>query len=55
MFRKLFSLLGGRSGVSSSVRRSGSGHHKRAISDGFRRGSSHSAKVMADWRWKKRK
>jgi len=29
-----------------------SGAHKKAISDGLRRGSSEAAKIMAKWRWK---
>lgn len=29
-----------------------SGHHRKAIADGLRRGSSEAAKVMARWRWK---
>ena len=31
-----------------------SGHHKKAVSDGFRRGSSEAARIMAKWRWKKK-
>ncbi len=29
-----------------------SGHHRKAIADGLRRGSSEAAMVMARWRWK---
>jgi hypothetical protein len=28
------------------------GHHRKAVADGLRRGSSEAAKVMAKWRWK---
>lgn len=28
------------------------GHHRKAMADGLRRGSSEAAKVMAKWRWK---
>lgn len=28
------------------------GHHRKAMADGLRRGSSEAAKVMARWRWK---
>lgn len=40
--------------VRDSVVKNSSGHHKKAIADGLRRGSSEAAKVMAKWRWVKR-
>ena len=57
MFGKLLKALFGTGSPSTNTTRKGGyghGHHKKAISDGLRRGSPSSAKVMADWRWKKR-
>lgn len=44
-------ISGGKS--TDKVIRTFNGHHKPAISDGLRRGSSEAGKIMADWRWKK--
>lgn len=45
-------------GSSENVRRGGrtfsGGHHRGAISDGLRKGSSKAGRVMAQWRWRKR-
>lgn len=37
----------------NSIGRSRFGHHKKAISEGLRKGSAEAGRVMAKWRWKK--
>ena len=57
MFGKLLkALFGGSNSSSTPPSKSGygRGHHKKAISDGLRRGSPSAGKVMADWRWRKK-
>jgi len=51
IIKTIIRILGSQSG--GTVRSYG-GHHKPAISDGLRRGSSEAAKIMAKWRWAKK-
>ena len=51
-FKAIGKVISGGKSV-DKISKSFSGHHKPAISDGLRKGSSEAGKIMASWRWKK--